>query len=302
MKYLILAVLLAVMPASPPIPWQAPNRPRSTGRNNQKQTQTKETPPAPSSANINEDQSETADGNRNEQANQNAGNPVVVSKLPPVTVLAAKRDWFDRLYWGFGALLALTGILQIFLLFRTIKIYREQRDQMVQAREQTERIITQMKDTEVRDLRAYVGVSKAILVVQSIWQPTAVVEFQNFGKTPAYNVRQWIGVAVYSHPLTVALPESSNPSTASVLTLYPGTKTVLRTTLKKELPHTGKVGTHELTVYAYGGVTYKDIFGNHLHTNYRFIFGGPEGGGFYRDDGGILCGIMGPDSEGNDAT
>ena len=98
-----------------------------------------------------------------------------------MTVLPSKRDWFDRLYWGFGALLALTSILQIILLFKTIGIYGQQRDQMIQAGQQTEQIIAQMKDTAIRDLRAYVGVSKIKLDISDPGQPVGLVEIQNFG-------------------------------------------------------------------------------------------------------------------------
>jgi hypothetical protein len=62
---------------------------------------------------------------------------------------------------------------------------------------------------------------------------------------------------------------------------------------------------HSITVSELPPVTINnhrdDVFGNHWYTNYRFIFGAPEKGRFYRSEKGTLCGAMGADSEGNDA-
>jgi len=173
---------------------------------------------------------------------------------------------------------------------------------MVQAGEQTERIIAQMKEAEVRDLRAYVGVSKVILNLQKPQIPRGIVEIQNFGKTPAYKVRQWVGIAVHSYPLAAALPESPNPNPASVSVIFPGIKNANLVDLKKELPPNTVVGTQEITVYVYGRITYEDAFKNERQSNYRFFFGGPSGGRVYHDGNGPLLGAMYPDSEGNDAT
>lgn len=105
MKYLILAMLLAVVQASPPVPRQAPDGSASTRGNHQKQAQSKKTPPNSSPSNINENQSETANGNGREQASQNASNPVEISKLP----INNRRDWADWVTWFFTFLLAFTG-------------------------------------------------------------------------------------------------------------------------------------------------------------------------------------------------
>jgi len=308
MRYLILTVLLTVGQASSPIPRQTPYSSTSARTGDQHNTKKKNEPSNTSSSAINQNQSGSTNSDAAQNGSEDTDHPITVGKLPPVTITPAKRDWVDWGYWGFGGLLALTGILQIWLLFRTLRITTRQAEiaerqesQMRAAAQQTERIIAQMKETEVRDLRAYIGVSKVILLAQNIQKPEGIAEFQNFGKTPAYNVRQWIGIAPQSHPLAVTLPESTNPSTASVSTIYPSVKNVLTVRLKKEFPPGTKIGTSQLTLYVYGRVAYDDIIGNHWYTSYRFIFGGPEGGRFYRDENGFLCGAMGPDSEGNHA-
>jgi hypothetical protein len=61
-----------------------------------------------------------------------------------------------------------------------------------------------------------------------------------------------------------------------------------------------KLGTMELTLYAYGKVTYRDAFGNQRYTRYRLMHGGGEQI-HLRDKNGIAVGLLKPDYEGNEA-
>jgi hypothetical protein len=303
-KFLILTMFLTVTQATSPIPGQAPNSSADTRGNVQSQTKN-ENKPADLQAPVNQNQTQTSESHGNKQGNNDAEQPVTVSKLPPVSIT---KDWTDRFYWLFSGLLVVIGGLQIWLLVRQLDtinrqadIAEQQKNQMIQAGEQTERIISQMKETEVRDLRAYIGVSKVMLGLQKPDTPRGIVEIKNFGKTPAYKVKQWAAIAIHSHPLTVVLPESSQ-EIASVSVIFPDITTVNLVDLKKPLPSNALIGTPQLTIYVYGGITYEDIFENKWHSNYRFIFGGPEGGRSYLDERNVRLGTMNPDSEGNDAT
>jgi hypothetical protein len=305
-KFLILTVFLTIGQAASPIPRQAPNGPTNTSGDVQNQTKTENKPADLPSPPVNQNQTKTPETHGNKQGNNNTEQPVTVGKLPSVSIT---KDWTDRFYWLFSGLLVVIGGFQIWLLVRQLDtinrqadIAEQQKNQMIQAGEQTERIIAQMKETEVRDLRAYVGVSKVILSLEKPDVPRGIVEVKNFGKTPAYKVRQWIGIAPQSHPLTVILPESSSPETASVSVIFPDITTVSITDFKKPLPLDAVIGTAQLTIYVYGRITYEDIFKNEWHSNYRFIFGGPEGGKVYRNERNVIFGTMGPDSEGNEAT
>ena len=64
---------------------------------------------------------------------------------------------------NFTGYLVVVGVLQALVLGFTAWLIKRQADQMVEAGRQTERIIAQMKDTTVRQLRAYVGVAKIFL-------------------------------------------------------------------------------------------------------------------------------------------
>jgi hypothetical protein len=316
MKYLILTMLLTVGQASSPVPRQTPDSATNASNGNQKDTNSPNGPTNQTPASIDKQAQTTNHNEPTEKQNEaDIQHSVVVREFPPVTI-NSRRDWADWGAWFFTFLLAVTSALQVWLLCRTLIFARRQTHeikrqrsymrlqwvQMIEAGKQTERVITQSKENEVRDLRAYVGVSKVLLMVQNIAKPRGVVEFQNFGKTPARNVRQWIGIAINSHPLTITLPESPDPTMASTTIIYPGIKNVLFVDLKKELPQGTEIGTSELTVYVYGRVTYYDIFGNNQELNYRFIFGGPQGGQTYRDERNVLFGAMYADSEGNNAT
>jgi hypothetical protein len=54
------------------------------------------------------------------------------------------------------------------------------------------------------------------------------------------------------------------------------------------------MGTPDATVYVYGQVTYVDAFQHKQTTDFRLIYGGPEGGG--------ANGLMSADTEGNEAS
>jgi hypothetical protein len=306
MNVIIFAVLLSVAQTTAPVPRQAPNNPASTSGNVQKKTKDKDTPTNPTPPPINQDQPKTPDGDAKQQGNDNAEHSVAVSKLPPVSVT---KDWTDRFYWAFSGLLVVIGGFQIWLLNRQLNTINRQADiaknqetQMIQAGLQTERIIAQMKDTALRELRAYVGISKIKLDISDESLPTGAVEIQNFGRTPAYKVQHWTGIGIQSYPLTVHLPPS--PATSfSVAVLHPNVKNVGAVTLKKNLPKGTPIGTPQLTIYVYGEVTYEDAFGNERHTKFRFFYGGSEPVFTYQDSpSGPLYGAMRPDTEGNEAS
>ena len=108
MKYFALAVLLAVMQASPPVPRRA--------------------------------------ADNSQQHTEDAQHTVGVSKLPTVTVTPPKRDWADWGYWAFSALLVIVGALQIVLLCWTLRVIRRQAAEMIRQRILMRRQWTTMTD------------------------------------------------------------------------------------------------------------------------------------------------------------
>jgi hypothetical protein len=135
-----------------------------------------------------------------------------------------------------------------------------------------------MQDTAERQLRAYVGVSDSSIHGVETGAPEAIVNFKNFGQTPAYDVRMWIHIWITEHPLTEVLPEAPEDLPKATSVLYPGSH--LSFFMPKEPPvpaeHIHLLGTAEGTIYVYGGITYRDAFDRRRTTKFRLMYGGQE--------------------------
>jgi hypothetical protein len=130
MKIFALAVLLAVMQAGPQSPRQTTNNPaQTTGQVKNKGASSQAEPlPGPSLTKANS--SGPAKSDSNEQHPEDAQHTVGISKLPPVTINAPKRDWADWAYWGFNLLLVTVGGFQVYLLYRTLEAISAQASEM----------------------------------------------------------------------------------------------------------------------------------------------------------------------------
>ncbi len=120
----ILAVFLLIGEAAPPVPGQAADS--STGASSaiQRQASPHNEPTAKPSPSFNAARSPKHDAAGDGQAKDNAEHPVAVSKLPTVTIA---RDWG---IWAFSGLLVVVGLLQVLLLFRTLRAIKRQGDHM----------------------------------------------------------------------------------------------------------------------------------------------------------------------------
>jgi hypothetical protein len=160
------------------------------------------------------------------------------------------------------------------------------------------------ENTAKQQLRAYICMDTAELrFVNS--QLSAIVNFKNSGQTPAHEVQGWVGADITSHPLAKVL---SKPLNAGLIypknTVGPGTGIQF---MSRRIPLTEidilAMFTPQTTFFAYGQLTYKDVFGDQWHTSFRLIAGGPEGvrvGQVTKE--GVRKWALSPDMEGNDAT
>jgi hypothetical protein len=163
--------------------------------------------------------------------------------------------------------------------------------------------LRQMKDSSKRQLRAYVNISESALKLEPEDIPEGQVHIKNFGQTPAYNVREWTGIAVLPYPLTSKLPEPPEDLRRSKFVISAGGHHISVVPVKSAIPPQilPLLGTPQYTVYVYGRVVYEDIFGKQWYTEYRLICG-PDGIRKKRDSKGVLMGYMRHDAEGNEAT
>jgi hypothetical protein len=160
------------------------------------------------------------------------------------------------------------------------------------------------ENTAKRQLRAYICMDTAE-VRMNVGQPVAIINFKNCGQTPAHEVQGWIGVQIAAHPLGVVLPKPTDPDT-----IFPketvGAGGISQFMRQRGIPLSEEerqgLFSPQYTLYAYGQLRYKDVFGDQWYTNFRFIAGGPEGVTKTRLDNGKRSYILSPDMEGNDAT
>jgi hypothetical protein len=144
MKYLALAMLLAVMQTSAPVPRKAAD-PSNRASQNVKNDSSKNQPPAQQTPTVVQPISPKPDQNGGHgPAAEDAQKPVVVRELPPVSVT---KDWWDRLYIGFTGILIIVGILGVRAAYKTLREMKVQRETMQGQLTTTQDQLTQMKDS-----------------------------------------------------------------------------------------------------------------------------------------------------------
>jgi hypothetical protein len=159
-----------------------------------------------------------------------------------------------------------------------------------------------LRDTAQRQLRAYVCQSAGMLKFYGTNLFEAQVTIKNFGQTPAYDVQQWMHISIGEHPLRVALPDPPQDLQVSVGIIPPTVEhwMVGQMNAGTSAPEL-VLGTPRRTVYVRGRIRYRDAFGERRQTDYRLIFGGPEGARRRLDAEGAPIGLLQPDVEGNGA-
>ena len=198
-------------------------------------------------------------------------------------------------------LLFIAAACQIGLFWWQLRLIASTVSDTRKSAEAAERIATatmasvgQMRDTAQRQLRAYLCIAGGQMRFPSPDAPEAEVMIKNFGQTPAYNVRQWIHMWITDHPLRAALPEPPQDFKMSVDVLGPGSYSTMLMPKQPPVPAASipLLGTSEGTIFIYGEVRYRDVFGKDRFTKYRLIYGGQAG---------VHDGRLKPDSEGNEA-
>ena len=131
------------------------------------------------------------------------------------------------------------------------------------------------------ELRAYVHVDTAEINVENRNAPSIKVTARNFGRTPAMNVRHWIHMWTEKYPLLVRIYCLFRRMVfrwrhlcchQAVITKCPSIES------HPPLPDivASLLGTPEATLYVYGEISYRDVFGENRNTRYRLMYGGTE--------------------------
>lgn len=190
-------------------------------------------------------------------------------RRPIVSDQKATTDWW-LVY--FTAALVVVGLLQFIALLlhehwmkKNVRIAQDSANAAVN-------IANTLKDTAVRQLRAYVfpNLAQRLHVGSGVFK--IKVEVQNSGQTPAYNYAAFLAVGVFevgTEPENLPLPPGLELSTG---TLAPGDKLELgglQQPLTPEQESAIRTGTH--AIYVHGDVKYRDAFDFQRFTKFRLF-------------------------------
>ncbi|HEY1526558.1 MAG TPA: hypothetical protein VGH51_10000 [Candidatus Angelobacter sp.] len=289
MKITVLAVLLAVMQTSPPIPRQTANDAASRSGNINGQTKAENNSTTQSTSPANQNQSDAPKRYSQKVSAKDESNSVRVRELPPVSVT---KDWADWGVWMFSALLTVVGFLQVGLLYYTLKAIRRQADWMkrqttilVEYNKATREAADAAKKNAIfaqRSLKAMIGKERARIRVKpdDLDLGTAgdldrvIFNVICFGVTPAF---------ITESSATVKLTDSVDPpapdfqiwSLPTVLepTTADGRQQTAYLYDSRQNDATRKaIREGKLFIHFYGYVEYKDVFDRQRKTRFRYLW------------------------------
>ena len=163
MKYVALAVVLAVMQAAVPTPPKAPNPSAGRSQNVKNHGSVQNTPPQKTATVVEPISAQPSQQNSGSPSGPNTQQSVRVSELPPVSV---HRDWADWVAWGLACMLVVIGAGGVRAAYKTLKTVEKQTQALVNAE------------------RAQVYV-KAIKNHDSGGHATFTIRAKNYGGVPA---------------------------------------------------------------------------------------------------------------------
>lgn len=198
--------------------------------------------------------------------------PLIVKVLEtPQSEAAAAQGIADREQQGArdGLLVKFTGDLALFTAFLAALSALQLAAFLYQGY-WLRRTVKSAEDTTSRQLRAYVGVREFEIesfVVGEV--PIVRFEIANFGQTPSYRTRIWVGVGYLPNPMTGTFPEPNHGTTFRVLN---PADSITRNTraegvLTREILDAITAKTTRLCVV--GQVEYRDAFGRDHRTDFR---------------------------------
>src|SRR5579864_4163116 len=151
MKYAVLAVVLAAMQTSPPVPRQTADGSAQSGAQAASKTHSKNARSAKPPA-IQDAPSAPRGKNKAGYVNSpNAKQTVSISELPTVSV-DVKKDWLDKTAWFFGLALVGIGVFGVRAAYRTLKAIESQTEHLVKS----ERAWVQVPEIIVRQKLSFV--------------------------------------------------------------------------------------------------------------------------------------------------
>jgi len=158
-----------------------------------------------------------------------------------------------------------------------------------------EKIVLTMQDTAQRQLRAYIcipGATIKLIKKSDSMYAHVVLRYKNAGQTPGYDVKTWIALDIAEYPLNKILVQHPQDAKYTPIIISPGSEQYLVNETVITPEQRPMIGTAKATLYVYGEVLYRDVFGIERFTKYRLLYGGDEG---------TFGEKLRPDLEGNEA-
>ena len=244
MKLLVLAVFLAVIQTSTPVPRQTSDNTARSGQHIKQQPGTKQSPDANSLPVPNTPSPKDVKDKGETPAKADTQETIFITESAAVPI----KDGWDKAYVVFTGLLVIIGGLGVFFAIKTLrgierqaKANEETLTELKAAGEKTDRMITHAegqgvtaresldlsRDTAKKQLRAYLTVAEAMLRFNTAWIVEPQLHIQNCGKTPAYDVRHWIATKMEQLPLRWPLPSPPDELPESGTVIGSGNKDII---------------------------------------------------------------------------
>lgn len=208
---------------------------------------------------------------------------------------AERRFWRIQTYIGVGAIfISVVALIGALIGLRLAQLAFHESGRQARAAEGQIRIA---KDTEEKQLRAYVNLFEASAAVDANNLLRAAVIIKNFGQTPAYNATHWAcsgirdfptGGQIGGEPDDLRHYPEEEALTAPVIINPGGIENYGHIFFCDDpIPEDHTLAADEKAglvsgtkvVYIYGRTDYTDIFGDKRYTNYRVMTNYPFGMG-----------------------
>lgn len=305
MRIIALAVLLAVMQATVPVPREAPDNKAGQASKDHAKTdseKTSSTPIGPSSPSQSADTPQHQ-GSANPANPSNAEKTISVTELPAVTV---NTDWWYRAYVMFTAALVVVGAIGVGYAVKTLKAIERQakanEDQLTeiqQSSEKTDRMIlltAQQTENVKKSTDALINSERSWIMTELDWQDGRnrihvtterkgdsrvdtsriylVLRGKNEGRTPA-----WITAIKFWCTLYFEAPPAKPDIAADIAfsRLGPDPLGIGQPLIENlDLRYDGQRTQIASAVIIYGVVEYRDVFGDHETWCGYTVRGDPE--------------------------
>lgn len=142
------------------------------------------------------------------------------------------------------------------------------------AAQSADRAVRATEESTRLERRAYVCAEGAIFLKSDDGQPTnnIVLTIKNNGTTPSIDTMDWANVIIDKFPLDRDIQTNQFGVMHPRSVLSPSASIVYPLYLPQEAPEDDimKVSNGEYAIYVYGGIEYKDIFGETHSTRFCF--------------------------------